>query len=272
MKRGIVRSGQLPMALVQQLNRSILGLPGIMRINRGPLWLDPAPDPGKIAEVLALLRRPARWWQGGVLSIAPELPAGPPFDRVLRAAGYRRRRASGFRSVRIDLSPTEAQLRANLRKNWRKQLAASDRASVTLEADSADPSFEWLMAHHATMMAERGFCSISVELLRAMRQAAGTPDDFTIVRAVLGGAWVAGMMVYRHGASATALVGWNGPEGRKVHAQNAVLWHVLASARQNGCRWLDLNDIDDGGLPGIANWKRGLGGTEYELAGEFICL
>jgi lipid II:glycine glycyltransferase (peptidoglycan interpeptide bridge formation enzyme) len=270
-QRQVICLGGRPLALVQVLDRSVLGA-RVLRINRGPLWLGRPDDLHQVAGVFDFLRRQAGLWRARLLLIAPELPSGPPYDVLLREARFLRRRVPAFRSVRVDLELALPKLWRNLRKNWREQVLNSERAGVTVSSEYGDEPFDWLMSRHDKLMAERGFMSVSVDFVRAMRPALRAPKEFEILRASAGGAWVAGLLVFRHGSCATALVGWNGPEGRKLNANNSVYWQAMRRASEQGCRWIDFNHIDDHGLPGIANWKRGLGGAEYTLAGEYVCL
>lgn len=270
-RRGVIGEDGRPVALVQALSRRFMGLPGILRVNRGPLWLTEVPDMDGLEEAFAVLRRGARWWRGCALSIAPELSAGKPSDHLLRGLGYRRLPAPCFRSLCVDLAHPAARLHRGLRHNWRKQLAISERANVKVVADSGDAAFEWLLARHETVMSERGYSGLSAAFLRAMRAARTRTDQFIVLRATLQEEWIGGVLVFTHGSCATYLVGWNGPDGRKVNAHNALLWEALCDAQRRKCRWFDLNHIDETGPAGIASFKRGMGGTEYELAGEFVC-
>jgi nitroreductase len=263
-RRALVLSDDAPVALLQVLERQIAGLIVLCRINRGPLWLA-SPERTDVAGVMDELRRSARWWHGRVMGIAPELSGS--FNPALARQGYRRRAGPAWSSAWIDLNQPPATLRATLRSKWRNLLVAAERMGVEACPDRGDEAFEWMLARYRELREGRGFGGISEALLRALRVA---DQDFVVLRARLAGEWVAGILVVRHGTSATYLVGWNGPEGRRVNAHNLLLWQALLVLKASGCRWFDLGGIDDVGTPGIANFKRGLGGSEYTLAGEFI--
>jgi lipid II:glycine glycyltransferase (peptidoglycan interpeptide bridge formation enzyme) len=93
-----------------------------------------------------------------------------------------------------------------------------------------------------------------------------------VLRARAAGQWVAGVLIVRHGTSATYLVGWSGDDGRKARATNALLWAALGELARRGCEWLDLGGIDDTATPGVAEFKRGMGGREYVLSGTYLAL
>ncbi len=81
---------------------------------------------------------------------------------------------------------------------------------------------------------------------------------------------VAGITVVRHGTSATYLLGWNGPMGRKANANNLLLWSAVRLLKSEGCRWFDLGGLDPWNMPGITEFKRGTRGREYRLVGEYL--
>jgi hypothetical protein len=263
-RRALVLSDDAPVALLQVLERRIAGFIVLCRINRGPLWLV-SPERTDVVGVMHELRRSARWWHGRVMGIAPELSGS--FNPALARQGYRRRAGPAWSSAWIDLAAPAETLRATLKSKWRNLLVAAERMGVEACPDRGDEAFEWMLARYRELREGRGFGGISEALLRALRVA---DQDFVVLRARLAGEWVAGILVVRHGTSATYLVGWNGPEGRRVNAHNLLLWQALLVLKASGCRWFDLGGIDDVRTPGIANFKRGLGGSEYTLAGEFI--
>ena len=73
-ERLILRDNEGPAALCQLLIKRPMGIP-VTRINRGPVFLR-EPTPEYRLEVLRALRRRWRFGLGGLLLIAPSLPAG----------------------------------------------------------------------------------------------------------------------------------------------------------------------------------------------------
>ncbi|MBW2127632.1 MAG: peptidoglycan bridge formation glycyltransferase FemA/FemB family protein [Deltaproteobacteria bacterium] len=79
---------------------------------------------------------------------------------------------------------------------------------------------------------------------------------------------VGGIAIACHGIAATYLVGWNGPEGRRLKANQFILWQAISYLKLHGFHWFDLGGIDPDRTPGITKFKLGLGGQVYELVGE----
>ena len=115
----------------------------------------------------------------------------------------------------------------------------------------------------------RAFTGPSPDLLLLLRKNLSDGDQLIILRAVHGGEHVAAICLAIHGTSATYLLGWNGPAGRKLKANHYLLWQAVVHLRQSGVRWLDLGGISEDQTPGIADFKLGMGGERYELVGEY---
>lgn len=65
-------------------------------------------------------------------------------------------------------------------------------------------------------------------------------------------------------------VGWNDEEGRKMYANNLLLYHAVCKFKARGARWLDLGGIDYIDTEENARFKDGMRPRHIRLAGEFI--
>jgi len=258
----VSRAGQ-PVALAQVLEKRVAGLARVARLNRGPIWLRELTPADKLG-VIAVLRRRWRWFTLAALSLAPELPEGTSLP------GFVRRKAEPWCSARLDLSRSAETLRKGLDGKWRNMLNASEKASLLVEA--SPDHLSWMLARYGELLADKGFGATPPALVQALATHAYRPDDLLVLKASSGQEAVAGILLARHGDAATYLVGWNGDAGRKLKANNRLLWQAVVELPRRGVRWLDLGGIDDKLTPGIAAFKRGMNGEEYRLAGEFVGL
>jgi hypothetical protein len=265
-RRAVLADGARVVAACQVLEKR-LGPLRLARINRGPLWL--AADLGSEgkATCLATLARPWRWYGGRAQLIAPELAEG---DRALATSlGWRHRASPAWGSAWIDLAAEPDLLRKRLNGKWRNMLVNAEKAGLEVDIRHGAEGLGWLLPRYQTMMAEKGFGGIAPPLLEALARHADAAD-LTLLTARAGADDASAVLVYRHGAAATYLIGWNSLSGRNTRANHLLLWRALLAMKEGGCRWFDLGGIDAALTPGIAAFKRGLGGEEYRLAGEFL--
>ena len=265
-RRAVLAAGTLAIAAVQVLEKR-LGPARLARINRGPLWLAEDLTAEAKSACLAALRRHWRWYRGGVLLIAPELAEA---ERSLALAqAWRPRAAPPWGSAWIDLRADEATLRKRLNGKWRNMLVNAEKAGLEVVVRDGIPGLDWLLPRYQAMMAETGFSGIAPPLLTALARHTDSAD-LPLLIAKSGDEDASAVLVCRHGTAATYLIGWNSDAGRRTRANHLLLWRAMLELKDRGCHWFDLGGIDDSLTPGVAAFKRGLGGEEYRLAGEFL--
>lgn len=257
-RRGVL-SGEdgTPVALVQVLEKRLAGIVRVARLNRGPVWLVPASQALRL-QALRLIAGHWRWWRGGVMFLAPEWPR-----EDAEALTFRKRNGPSWSSAWLDLADPGA-LRKRFDGKWRNMLVGAEKAGLSAEMPG---DLDWLMTRYEELMHEHSFSGTPPSLIRQL----ASYSELLVLRAITAeGEAVGGILVARHGASATYLVGWNGDAGRKLKANNFLLWQAIIALSEQGCQWLDLGGIDAALTPGIAAFKRGMNGEEYCLAGEYL--
>ena len=262
--RAAFRRGDRILAIATMLERRFFGLRLLTRVNRGPVFLDAAPGPDDVRDVHAALRR---HWRGPLL-IAPALPHGAGNAALLREAGFRLRHDHGWRSGRIDLSPSEDQLWSGFGSTFRNRVRQAQKLGASLRISGDAESYEWMMAQHVHNMAEKGFKAADAVLLRSMREAAA--KDVLVFQLVHEGRPVAGMSVVQFGRCAEYHIGWFGPEGRKLNAGNFLMWEIVKAMKRRGALYFDVGGLREG--DGYTRFKRTMKPIEYRLAGEWMSL
>ncbi|VVB88608.1 Acetyltransferase (GNAT) domain protein [uncultured archaeon] len=267
--RGLIIHEGSAIAMFQALEKRWPIIGGIVRINRGPLWLHKFISSENVSAVYALIRRQWSWRNRKILFMAPELLNTPENSLMLSLQGYHPRRKYAWRSAWLDLGMTEDELRKALKKKWRNMLNSGERANLTLEVSFSDEDFQWLIEQYKKMMLIKRFKGMSIDLLFSLRNHMKNKDQMPVMRAMSEGKPIAGVLIVRHGLACTYLVGWNSPEGRTLKAHNFLLWNAALEMKRKGCMWFDLGGISDEETPEIALFKRGMGGEEYQLVGEW---
>jgi hypothetical protein len=129
---GVVYRGVNPVAIVQVLEWRIAGAIRVVKIVRGPLFLEGVSHGEKVSS-LWLIRSRYALSRLDLLLWAPELEEGPEAEILLREMGMRRI-ITGYSSVWLDLTQDEATLRAGLHQKWRNQLVRGEAPGLALRA------------------------------------------------------------------------------------------------------------------------------------------
>jgi hypothetical protein len=266
--RAVATRGERPVALVQAFEKHRF-LPLVpLRILRGPLWLEEALPADSRAAVLRLIKRHFRLAKRRLLIWSPELPETPASHALMRFCGSRQM-VTGYSTPLLDLAPPVAELRRGLHGKWRNMLVGAEQAELAVQLAAGGRNFDWLVERSDEFRRRSGFIGTPGSLVRAIAAAAPHKDDILVLTAKAGRERVAGVLLVVHGATATYLLGWTGPEGRKRHAQHLLLWRGSQEMKRRGVRWLDLGGVN-AAAPGLARFKLGLGGRLHTLAGTFI--
>lgn len=256
-----------PVAIVQALERRILGLRLVTRINRAPIFLVADPDPELILAVYRAIR--SRWgrFPFGILLIAPGLEDTPQNRSLLLQAGFRRRqRGNGWGSARLDLRQDTSAVFDSFEHNWRKSIRSGHREGVTVQVANSEAAHDWMIERHLANMAEKGFTGHDEAFLRSLRRHSGS--DYVLFQAIHQDEPVAGLVILRFGDHADSVVAWFGDKGRKVKAGNVITWGAIEEMHRRGCTSYDVGGTNSD--KGFSSFKAGMNGTPYLLIGEYV--
>jgi hypothetical protein len=264
-ERLVIHSPHGPVALAQVLVKRFFGIP-VARINRGPVFLDADISPETRAAALRALRRRWRFLRRGALLIAPALDAGEESARELRAAGFMRRGAFAWGSALIDLSLPVEEIHKKLSSEWRTKVRKAAKNGVSLAVRTDVPAFEWMLARHEENMRAKDFVGPSADFVRRVIDAGR--DDFFLLQALVDGEPHAATLIARFGQHAENFIGWFDDTARRTAAGNFLMWNSVVEMKRVGCRALDLGGFSVADRYG--QFKRGMRGEEYRLAGEWL--
>ncbi|WP_316356368.1 GNAT family N-acetyltransferase [Devosia sp.] len=260
-ERVALQRGGRSLAIATALVRRLFGIRILVRINRGPILLEPL----SAQDVTALYAALRRHWRGPLL-IAPALPHGADSTQILAKAGFRLRHDKGWMSGRIDLDREPEQIWSGLASTFRNRVRQAEKASPSVRIAIDDATYEWLLDRHVENMRDKGFSAAEPVLLRALRAA--RPQDVLVFQMIHDGQAVAGMSVVLFGDCAEYHVGWFGPEGRRFNAGNFLMWEVIKDLQRRGVRQFDVGGLKPG--DGYTQFKRTMRPVEFRLAGEWM--
>ncbi len=267
-RRGVLSKGDRPLALLQVHESRWLGVVRAVQLLRGPVWLSDEVAPGARRAALQTIRDAFRLSRRELLIWTPELPEGPDGQALMR--GLRMRQVvTGYRTVWLDLAQDEAALRSGLRGKWRNMLNRAEESELRVDANAGGHALDFLISRYEDERRRRRYVGPSRRFLDALADAS-EPKDLLVLTAHHGDTPVSAILLARHGAAATYLIGWTGAEGRRLRATHLLLWQAMLRLRSAGVRWLDLGGINGDRAPGVARFKLGIGGELAALAGTFL--
>lgn len=269
--RSLIIDGDIPIGIVQTLVRKIPLFQGIVRINRGPLILQEY-HKSQLDLFLQILKLLHDYWvkrQRMILFIAPNIQKNEIDCVKLQEIGYRATDNNAWESILVDLSLDEVALRKNLHQKWRNLLNKAEKVNLELEIANSAEGLSFLMGKYNQMMAEKNFSGPSEKLIKEIKNVTLDESSVQVMVAVKNGVRIGGVLVLGYIDTCHYLVGWNSPEGKIFQSNYFLLWQAILLSKKMGYRWFDLGGINEKLTPGITHFKRGLGGKEYTLIGEF---
>jgi len=269
--RSLIIDGDKPLGVVQTLVKKIPFSHGIARINRGPFILSEYCTPRQNISLKTLSFLYNYWviQEKMILFVAPDIFKDEISNEKLQELEHSTNHNDAWASILIDLSLDDVTLRKNLHQKWRNLLNKSEKMNLELEVGNSDDGLSFLMYKYNQTMVEKNFTGPSEKLIRKIRDVALDQSSIQIMFAVKNGVRVGGILVVGSVDTCTYIIGWNSLEGRALCSNYFLLWKAILIFKRMGYRWFDLGGINEKTTPGITHFKRGLGGKEYTLIGEF---
>jgi lipid II:glycine glycyltransferase (peptidoglycan interpeptide bridge formation enzyme) len=273
----IFNQDNLPIALVQVLIKCIPVLGGIARINRGPLLFD---DDSinylelklEALKILMVEGRRRRWW---VIQIAPEICDSYEARVGLQKLGLRKQKKTAWASSLMDLSLSIDDLYSNLNRRWKRALIKASKLGLIVKtSELTEVRLAEVLKSYANLQTRNQFVGIDGKLIMELSKLRSPEWNVNLFVAELE---IEGSAVEEVGYRVTIHNGRNvldflvstNSKGRLVEANSALYWHAIVQAKQIGSRWFDVGGLSAETPKGIADFKKGLNGTPYQLIGEW---
>ena len=191
----------------------------------------------------------------------------PRSAALIEGAGLRRV-VTGYSSAWLDLRQDREALLAGLHGKWRAALRRAEREDLTVAEDARQRQWQAALMLYESFRRKKRFVGLSADFIAALAAADRTAALSLTARR--GGTPVAGVILLRHGASATYTASWTSDEGRAGQAHNLLLWRAVETLKVGGAQWLDLGGLNTESQPGLARFKLGLGGEVFTLTGSYL--
>lgn len=264
--RALILKGADPVAVVQMHVKG-----HEITINRGPVVLtdDWKSDSSLGMVVLSYLYE---YWvklKKHTLHITPNFFDNPDTERELLNIGFKQCGRPRRSSILVNLSDSEEQLKKNLHQKWRNQLNRAEQLGLSLEIATNQAELAYFVRQYEEAQREKNYSGLSDIFLSTLGATCAEGSNLKVFYAVANGQKIAAILVASFFDSCHYLAGWNSVDGRKFYAHNYLLWQGLRHCKLIGFKWFDMGGIDPEKHPSITFFKRGIGGSEYALTGEW---
>lgn len=271
-RRGIINKNDTAIALCQWLEKPILKLIKIIRINRGPIWIDKNQfNTEDKSLIYYFLSRYFSLSKGCLLFIAPALEDSEENNLLLKNLNYKKmKKKLPWKSALIDLQKTEQELRAALKSRLRNYLKHAENANHLFDISTIQSDFEDIFVHYTDQQKQKKFDGVPLNCIKLLRQFDAEKGDVFIARVKnADGQTMALKLLAIHGNHCTPLIAWTSEEGAKCHAMHLLIWKTLLYLKTRGIFYFDVGGYNEKERPSVCQFKKGFGGKEYCLVGEY---
>ena len=173
------------------------------------------------------------------------------------------------RTVELDITDSDEELLAGMRKNTRSAIRKSQKLGIRTEV-SRDPNTIKEFYEQQRLVAERHkFVPFSYQFLFEQFKTFAQHDQAILVSAYQGEQLLATAFVLLYHRQAVYHYGISTAENGKLPGAYAVQWRVIAEAKAHGCTSYNLWGVAPPGMSahrfvGVSLFKRGFGGQEIQ--------
>jgi len=260
----ILNENNEKVGVLQVLLRHKFGVVYAVRINRGPLFIPQYDTPQNHFQIMDMIRK--HYLHPIPIAYAPFMEFSAENLRLATKHGWKCVDMFGFPSSVVDITPSEEELRKNLKSFWRKNLKhAQEQVTIKIQEYDEDE----IIRLYNGFLEMRDIPGIKDYMLRYLFDIKDGPLVMLTAHNDKG-EMIAYKGLYVHGTTGTSYIAWNTDEGRAKQARTLLIFKSALYLKEHGCSWYDLAGVDDICTEAIARFKRGMNGRDYILLGEFV--
>lgn len=251
---------------------------GLAYISGGPLIRrNHRPDIDHLEQTLQALREEYVTRRSYTLRV--QLPTGP--QSWLKQIGevYQTNRyavstqSRPYRTVVLDLTPSQEAIRARLAQKWRNQLNAAERKNLVIQSGTQSELFTQFNSLFQQLIERKGFhVDLDPQFYARLQNEHAESDRLLVSIAMHEGKPVAGHIGAMHGDTCYYLLGATTDVGLELKAAYLLQWHVIKTAHEHELKAYDLGGIDPEANPGVYLFKSRMGGDDITVPGPFEML
>lgn len=271
------RDGRITgMAQVRLVRVPLIGK-GIAYVRWGPLWqLRGQPrDENAFREIMSALREEYVKHRGLVLRVIPSVFRGETSENLVRECledlGFvHNPEIHTYRTLRVDLTKGEDELRKGLQSRWRNYLKNAEKAGYCVREGESDDYYSAFARAYQEMMNRKRFeTTVDIEEFRRVHRNLPHPLKLHVLICENDGVLLNALVIAAAGSTGIYLLAATSDAGLQGRGAFLLQWHGMQWLKQRGCRWYDLGGANPEMNPGVYQFKSGLGGEDARHLGAY---
>ena len=253
---------------------------GIAYVAWGPVWRlrGQEPDLEIFRQMVVALKREYIGLRGLYLRILPNEIDGDPnpdagaIHDIFADEGFTRKPTSS-RTLLLDITPSQDEIRRNLTVGWRNRLSAAEKKGLKLIEGTGDDLYAAFSVLYHQILDRKGFVpGVDIDEFRQIQKDLPEPLKMKIIVCESEGEPVAALICSLVGNTGIYVLGATGNNGMKLQGSYLLHYRMIEWLKQRHARWYDLGGINPEKNPGTYHFKAGLAGKdgkEVYLLGQF---
>ena len=163
------------------------------------------------------------------------------------------------------------QIRINFDSKWRNQLKKSESANLTIKISEDIDTINKIYENSFEYLNKLKIKPIPKSIFYKLHSHK-TKSDLGLISIVAenDNKIISGIILAYTDLEMTYFIGWSSEEGRKKYSNQLLLWEALALSKKMNKKYFDTGGIDTENSKGVANFKKGMNGTQFELIGTYV--
>lgn len=259
-------------AVFQTFEKKIKFLPliKIVYLNRGPLILD---DSVCFTVILKLISKKFSILKGCFFIINPFKSLRNNIISDLKKSYFFGLKPNIYETSYIDLKESDELLRSNLHSKWRNQLVKAEKNNIIIDFDKSGKHVDFILRSYAEMVQNKQFLALSSNELRVLFEIYVKHKKVIFLIAHDENQNIIGFtIILTYFNSSVYFIGWSNSQGRKLNVSNLLLWNSIVYLKNLNFKEFDLGGYDSKNLPGVASFKKRIGGNEELYTERWIKL
>lgn len=247
-----------------------------LEIPCGPLadWQDRQ----AIKDIFAKVREIAKKEKCVFVRVRPQLLNNGENSKILAELGLKKApmHLAAEHTVMIDLTKSEDDLLANMRRQTRYEVRRAAKQGIIVEKSNSEEIFKEFRKVQAETAKRQGFIPPNLKTLLAEKEAFGENIAIYVAKTAEGEAIAYGMII-KNSKEGDYYEAASTPLNRKLPGAYALLWQVMKDLKTEGYERFNLWGIAPAGQPnhryaGVTTFKTGFGGevAEYVPAHDLV--